>query len=65
MKIELLNVNDLLEWKEKQKLVYAFDSRRNKKLILNLNGGFEIEVNGEIIWQGIQAFSAVEKYNDL
>jgi len=60
-----LNVNDLLEWREKQKLMYATDSRKNKRLLLNLNGGFEIEVKGEIVWQGVQAYSAVEAYNEI
>ena len=60
-----LNVPELLEWKAKQKLMYASDSGRNKKLLLNLNGGFEIEVKGETIWQGMQAYSAVEKYNEI
>ena len=63
-KIYELNVNDLLEWKAKQRIMYASDSRSTKKLFLNLNGGFELEVKGKVIWQGIQAYSAVEKYNE-
>ena len=65
MKKQELKVNDLLEWKEKEKVLYASSSKESKRLFANLNGGFEIEVKGEVIWQGIQAYSAVEKYNEI
>lgn len=30
-----------------------------------MSGGFEITVNNDIVWQGMQPFAAVEKYNEL
>lgn len=60
-KIEL---DGLQAWKAEAKLLYASSSAEPKRLYCTLNGTFELEYKGQIIWQGIQPFAAVEAYND-
>lgn len=59
-----LNVSDLQEWIAKQRVMYARCSKGEKTLYCTLNGSFEVEYKGEIIWQGMQQFAAVEAFNE-
>ena len=59
-----LELADLQKWLITAKMLYASDGN-GKKLYVNSMGGFDIEVNGEIVWQGIQPYLAIEKYNEI
>lgn len=59
-----IDLEGLQSWKETGRLLYASSSREPKRLYCTLNGTFQLEYRGEIIWQGTQPFSAVEAYND-
>jgi predicted Rdx family selenoprotein len=62
-KPHLIDLKELQDWMLKEEMLYATDG--TKKLTINTAGSFTIRVKGEIVWQGIQPFSAVEKYNEL
>ncbi len=60
-----IDLDGLIEWKSEAKLLFASSTKERKKLYCTLNGTFQLEVNGKIIWQGIQCYSAVEEYNKI
>lgn len=62
-KPKILELSDLQEWLLTTELLYARDG--NKKLVTIPLGGFRIYQAGEMVWQGIQPYAAVEKYNSL
>lgn len=59
-----IDLEGLQAWKEEATLIFASSSRGQKRLYCTLNGTFQLEYKGEIIWQGIQPYNAVEAYND-
>lgn len=63
-KPHLINVNDLQEWLGKTEVQYASDMPL-KKLTVTTSGGFKLYHNGVVVWEGIQPYRAVEKYNEL
>jgi len=60
--IELAGLQD---WLSSMTYTYAYSSSENKRLTCDLKGGMTVSVAGEIKWQGMQAFSAVEAYNAI
>lgn len=62
---EELNCNDLMEWVTGREYDYAFRLVNGRKIALTvtLQGGYKVYVDGEIVWQGVQPFVAVEKFN--
>lgn len=58
-----IELSELQNWLLENKALYASDG--NKRLLVNMSGGFEITVKNEVVWEGMQPFAAVEKYNDL
>ena len=65
MKKHEINVKDLIEWKVDAKVLFASSTNGNKALYATLNGNFIVTVKGETIFESIQPFDAVEKYNSL
>lgn len=60
-----ISVGELQDWLTKEEVVFASSSRERKRLVCSLNGGMKVLVAGQIVWQGIQPFSAVEAYNAI
>jgi len=52
------------EWLMKNETVYA-SSLPDKKLTVTMSGGYKVYKNGELYWQGMQPFAAIEKYNSI
>jgi hypothetical protein len=65
MKTHTIEVKDLTEWKAEQRILFASSTKEGKRLFANLNGGYEIEVKGVKVFECIQPFQAVEKYNSI
>lgn len=65
MKTHTVSVNDLTDWKKEHRALFASSTKERKRLFATLNGGYEIEVNGFIVLECIQANQAVEKYNSI
>lgn len=63
-----INIDDLFKWMQGNKgVMYAAISKHNTtiQLYVNLNGGYTIYQNDTRIFDCIQPFAAVEKYNEL
>lgn len=56
---------DLQKWKEETTVSYAFSLPEAKSLECTLNGTFIVKHKGEVVWQGIQVYSAMEQYNKI
>lgn len=65
---EPLKFSDFQEWKEKTLFLYASGTDRNGKMVqilCSLNNNIIVRRSGETVWQGMQPFAAIEKFNDL
>ena len=61
-----ITVTELLEWKADKLVEYASSHGRvNKQLYATLNGGFEVHHNRVKVFECIQPYLAVEKYNSI
>ncbi len=60
-----INVKDLFKWKDEQKIIYASDTDKKKKLIYTLQGNYEMWRNGKIMTETMHANQAVSDYNDI
>ena len=60
-----VTLTEFQDWHSKEEVLFASSSRENKRLYCSLNGNIKILVAGEVVWQGIQPFSAVEAYNAI
>jgi len=66
MKHHELDLAEFLKFLEEEpEVLYASSSRENKRLICKLKGNFEVRVGGEVVWSGMQPYSAVEAYNNI
>jgi len=65
-KIEL---EGLVKFQSEEKIVYASswceDKNEDKKLYVTLRGNYEVWSHNEKVFETIQPFNAVEKYNSL
>ena len=60
-----INLDAFQQWRQEAEILFASSTRERKRLFANLIGGLRIEVDGVTVWQGIQPFAAVEKYNSI
>ncbi len=61
-----IKIKDLQSWiKDEQLILFASSSKENKRLYATLRGSYEVHHKGKKVWEGIQPFDAVEKYNDI
>lgn len=65
MKNQELEIAPLQEWMAENEVTYASSTHPKKKLNMTMNGGFKLYHNNEVVWQGIQPFRAIEKYNAI
>ena len=59
-----VSLEDLQEWKQEAKIMFASSSREPKRLYCKLNGTFQLEYRNQIIWEGTEPHNAVEAYNN-
>ena len=64
---QILNVNDLIDWKADKEVEYAgnYGKGSHKSLRATLSGGYRVYNHNEIVLECIQPFNAIEKYNSL
>jgi len=60
-----VELSDLQKFISDDYLTFANSTRERKSLICTLNGSLKIFVGHKVIWEGIQPFAAVEKYNSI
>jgi len=65
MKHHTIELKDLQKWLEEEEFTFASSTRERKRLVITTNGGLRLYVRGNIVWEGIQPFAAVEKYNSI
>ena len=65
MKPHTIELQELQKWVSETEVLFTSSSREAKRLTTTLNGGLRVIVGKEIVWQGIQPYSAVEAYNSI
>jgi hypothetical protein len=60
-----ISADGLIEFKHTEKMIYASDSERQKKLFVTLSGNYEVWHKGELIRETDGVLSAVIVYNGL
>lgn len=65
MKKHEINLEELREWQQEQKFLYASSSSEKKRLYVTLRGSYEVWKDGKKVLETMQPYSAVEKYNEL
>lgn len=60
-----IDLNELFEYQQKEKMIYASCSNENKRLYITLRGSYEVWHKKQLVLETIQPFQAVEKYNSL
>lgn len=67
MKPLILDVFQLIEWKNKERVLYASETEEGvlKRMYVNLNGGFEIHVAGKLVKETLQPYTACDFFNSL
>lgn len=68
MKKQQLNITDFQDWLRVERVMYASESNAGKlkrMFVYVGSSNIEIEVNGEVVWKGMQPYPAIEKYNEL
>ena len=64
-KQEPLTVKGLQLFIDNEDMTYASSERECKKLVCTLRGGLKVLVGHKVVWEGMQPFAAVEKYNSI
>lgn len=59
-----VDLDEMLEWIERQELLFASASVERKRLYVKLVGGYRVEVRGETIYSGTDGRTAVTRYNE-
>ena len=65
MKHHEIDLEGLQSWYDENEVMFAMSTAERKKLMCSMRGTFRIYVNDKLVWQGMQPFSAVEKYNSI
>lgn len=64
-KTHTIEVNDLNDWQQKEKVLFASSTYENKQLYATLRGSFEVWHNNVKIFETILPFFAVNRYNSI
>ena len=64
-KPHIIELEGLQEWINENEALYASSTSPNKRLTMTMRGGFKLYHNREVVWEGIQPFRAIEKYNSI
>ena len=65
MKPHEIKFEDFQQWLGENEAEFASSTRERKRLIVKMNGGIKITVGGKTVWEGVQAYPAVKKYNSI
>jgi len=65
MKNHIIELDGLQEWMVETETMYASSTSPKKQLTVTTNGTLKVYHNGKAVWQGVQPFMAVEKYNAI
>lgn len=65
MRKQEITANEITEWKNTQRLLYASCSKSQRKLFCTLSGNYEVYKKGELILETNQPYLAAKKYNEL
>ncbi len=60
-----ITIEELRDWASMHTVLYAVDTKSDKKLYCTLRGSYEVWHKGEKILETMQPFTAVEKYNSI
>jgi hypothetical protein len=60
-----IGVNELIIFQSNEKVLFASDSKEDKQLYCNLRGSYEVWHKKKKVYECIQPYQAVEKYNSL
>ena len=63
--MQTLNVNDLLEYKDEQEVLYASNSKNQLRLYILLDGSYRVELTGTTLLKTMQPSDAIELFNEL
>jgi len=63
--MENITVQELSEFQQTEYTIFRSSNKPQKQLICTLRGSFEVWHNGEKVWECMQPFTAVEKYNEI
>lgn len=64
-KLHQVDLKDLIKWQSDEKVLFASSLGAKKRLYATLRGSYEVWHNGERIYETMQPFNAVEKYNSI
>ena len=62
---QILKLNDFNDWLNEKTTMYAMCSISNKELRVTFKGAYQIFHKGEKIFECMQPFTAIEKYNEI
>jgi len=65
MKHHEIEFSEFQKWFETVEITYANSTRERKSLSCTLKGNFIVRVYKDIVWQGVQPYSALEAYNNI
>lgn len=65
MKPHTIELQDVINFQQEEKQIFAHSSKENKSLYCTLRGNYEVWHNGKKILECMQAYNAVEKYNSI
>jgi len=60
-----VELEEVIKFKKKQKVVVARAIREDKALYCTLRGSYEVYHKGKKVLETMQPFTAVEKYNNI
>jgi len=65
MATHTIELSELFEFQQEQKVTFASSSKENKQLYCTLRGSYEVWHKGVMVKETIQPFVAVETYNNI
>lgn len=60
----LVDLDQMLEWIEREEVIYASSTAEPKRLYVRMGGGYRVEVRDETVYSGTDGRSAVNAYNE-
>lgn len=65
MKSHTITRGELLDFIQKEEVLFASSSREKKRLYVRIRGGFIITVGGKVVHEGMSIVEAVSTYNSI
>ena len=61
----VIEITELLEFKDANEVIYASSSSESKKFTLSLHGGYRVYVENKLKFESSQPYPAIEYYNNI